>query len=111
MDLNKKKCVPCEKGASPLDEQREDELLKAVDNWELTRTGVHTIKKSFKFTGFPAAVGFVVEVALLAESEGHHPDIHIYYAKVEIELSTHAIGGLSENDFILAAKIDDVRLL
>ena len=80
MDLNKKKCVPCEKGALPLDEKREDELLKETDNWELARTGVHALKKSFKFTGFRGAIGFVVQDALLAESEGHHPDFHIYYA-------------------------------
>jgi 4a-hydroxytetrahydrobiopterin dehydratase len=109
MDLTKKKCMSCEKGALTLDKKREDELLKEVDDWELTRTGAHTIKKAFRFSGFSAAIGFVVQIALLAESEGHHPDIHIYYAKVEIELSTHAIGGLSENDFILAAKIDDLK--
>jgi 4a-hydroxytetrahydrobiopterin dehydratase len=109
MDLTKKKCLPCEKGAPPLDEEREDLLLKALDNWDLVRMGVHTLKKTFHFTGFSAAIGFVVQTALLAESEGHHPDMHIYYAKVQVELSTHAIGGLSENDFILAAKIDGLK--
>ena len=109
MDLTKKKCIPCEKGTPPLNERQENTLIKAVENWDLVRTGVHRLKKTFRFTGFSSAIGFVVQTALIAESEGHHPDIHIYYAKVEIELSTHAIGGLSENDFILAAKIDDLK--
>ena len=109
MDLKKKKCVACGKDDPPLDKKNEDTLLTAVDNWELVRTGIHTLRKTFQFTGFSAAIGFVMEIALLAEAEGHHPDIHIYYAKVEIELSTHSIGGLSENDFILAAKIDELQ--
>ncbi|MGB7566770.1 MAG: 4a-hydroxytetrahydrobiopterin dehydratase [Chitinivibrionales bacterium] len=109
MDLNKKKCVARGKDDVPLDKQNEDTLLTAVDNWELVRTGIHALRKTFRFTGFSAAIGFVVEIALLAEAEGHHPNIHIYYAKVEIELSTHSIGGLSENDFILAAKIDELQ--
>jgi 4a-hydroxytetrahydrobiopterin dehydratase len=62
--------------------------------------------KEFKFVDFIGAINFVNLVADIAEEEGHHPDIHIFYNKVRLELSTHAIGGLSENDFILAAKID-----
>ena len=109
MDLTKKKCISYKKSTLPLNERKEDILLKKVDNWKLVRTGTHGLKKTFQFRGFSSAMGFVVEVALLAESEGHHPDMHIYYSKVEIELSTHIIGGLSENDFILAAKIDNLQ--
>ena len=67
------------------------------------------IKREFKFKDFKEAIGFVNKVAALAESEGHHPDIHIFYNRVVLELTTHAVGGLSENDFILAAKIDQLR--
>lgn len=74
-------------------------------DWILDDTSTK-ISKEFKFSDFIGAINFVNLVADIAEEEGHHPDIHIFYNKVRLELSTHAIGGLSENDFILAAKID-----
>lgn len=69
---------------------------------------INKISKEFKFKDFIGAINFVDNVAGIAEEEGHHPDIYIFYNKVLIELSTHSIGGLSENDFILAAKIDNI---
>ena len=72
----------------------------------LNRTGSHSISKQFAFPGFRESIEFVQQVADLAESEDHHPEIHIYFNKVEIVLSTHTVKGLSENDFILASKID-----
>ena len=104
-DLLKKKCVPCEGGMFPLIREEAQKLLEQISDWELSED-VKNISKQYKFKDFIGAINFINNVAELAESEGHHPDIHINYNKVILELSTHAIGGLSENDFILAAKID-----
>jgi len=106
MALNGKHCVPCEAGAPPLTETRENRFNTLV-HWELDRSGVHMIRKSFSFRDFKESMAFVNRVAAIAESEQHHPDFHVSYKKVIIELHTHAILGLSENDFILAAKIDE----
>jgi len=104
MDLTKKHCIPCEGGMPPLDPERVPNYLKHVPSW--TSPDSKKIIKEFKFKDFKEAMTFVNKVAGLAESEGHHPDIYIFYNVVRLELSTHAIGGLSENDFILAAKIN-----
>lgn len=83
-------------------------LQQQVKDWSLlTINGIHTIEKRFKFKDFTGAMKFVNKVAALAEQEGHHPDIIINWNKVTLQLSTHAIKGLSENDFIMAAKIDE----
>ena len=107
MQLAKKHCVPCEGGIPPLSEEEEDKYIRQVEGWELIREGTHRIKKRFVFKDFMEAMEFVNKVADIAEQEGHHPNICIFYNKVDIELWTHAIGGLHENDFILAAKIDE----
>ena len=107
--LTDKKCVPCEKGSSPLlplDVEKYRKELK--EGWEVFENT--KIKKEFKFKDFKQAICFVNEVANVAEFEGHHPDISIHWNKVLIELWTHAIGGLSENDFIVAAKIDTIEV-
>lgn len=105
MNLTKKKCIPCEAGTPPLEEEKIAELLKQISGWIL-KDG-HLFKK-FKFKNFVEAMKFINSVADVAESEGHHPDFCVHYNKVEIEIWTHAINGLSENDFILAAKIDKI---
>jgi len=105
-DLLSKKCVPCEGGTPPLTAEDVRGLLAQVPGWE--SIGGQKIEKSFKFRDFKAAMEFVNKVAGLAEQEGHHPDIHIHYNRVRLELWTHAIGGLSENDFIAAAKINAI---
>lgn len=115
-DLTKKKCVPCEAGTPPLPRSREEELLSEVPGWKLLRrpatrkepVGVHKLQRKLKFKDFVEAMEFVNKVADLAESEGHHPDITIVYSRVTLELFTHEAGGLTENDFILAAKIDNL---
>ena len=105
-DLLKKKCIPCEgMGIKPLYRADVQKYLDKLQNWILDKDA-KKISKEFKFKDFIGAINFVERVADVAEMEGHHPDIHINYNKVLLELSTHAIGGLSENDFILAAKID-----
>ena len=104
-DLLKKKCVPCEGGVNPIDRESAHKYLDQLTGWILAKN-VKEISKEYKFQDFIGAINFVNLVADIAESEGHHPNIHIHYNKVLLELSTHAIGGLSENDFIVAAKID-----
>lgn len=106
MELTQKKCVPCEGKISPMNENEEHKFLKEVDGWDLIKEGTHKIRKEFKFKNFKKAMKFVNQVAEIAEGEGHHPDIYIYYNKVVLELYTHAVGGLFENDFIIAAKVD-----
>ena len=107
MNLLSKKCVPCEGGTEPLTNNQATEYLKEAPGWIIS-TDNSRIEREFKFKDFKESMAFVNKVADLAESEGHHPDIHVFYNRVRLELSTHAIGGLSENDFILAAKINQV---
>ena len=106
MDLTQKHCVPCEGGTPPFSKEQEEKYSNETPSWILDREQVHKIKKRFSFKNFKDAIQFVNKVALLAEEEGHHPDMCISYNKIEFMLFTHAVGGLSENDFILAARID-----
>ncbi|MBI2033189.1 MAG: 4a-hydroxytetrahydrobiopterin dehydratase [Candidatus Levybacteria bacterium] len=107
-DLTQKHCIPCESGDPPVSEEKEEELKVQVPDWLLLRDIAHRLRRQFKFKNFKEAMAFVNKVAEVAEAEGHHPDIYIFYNKVQIDLFTHAVGGLSENDFIMAAKIDAV---
>ena len=105
-DLLKKKCIPCEMGSTQsLGKADAQDYLDETPGWAMD-ADAKKISKQFKFQDFIGAINFVERVADVAEMEGHHPDIHINYNKVLLELTTHAIGGLSENDFIVAAKID-----
>lgn len=108
MDLTEKHCVPCESGDPPLPREKEDELVKEVPGWLLLREETHKIHRQFKFKDFIEAMKFINKVANVAQEEGHHPDIYIFYNRVGLTLYTHAVGGLSENDFILAAKINEL---
>ena len=105
MDLTQKHCVPCEGGTPPFTQERIAEYRPHIaEEWSvLDNTKLH---RDFRFKNFKQAMAFVNQVAEIAEAEGHHPDISIFYNQVTIELWTHAVGGLSENDFIVAAKID-----
>lgn len=105
-NLAKKKCVPCEDGAPTLADNIIDKFLKQLNGWKLEQVGHKQIFKEFKFKNFVEAMKFVNSVASIAEVEGHHPNIEIRYNKVRLVNYTHAIGGLHDNDFILAAKID-----
>ncbi len=103
-DLSKKHCVPCEGGVPPLTAAQSKELLQTLVGWEWEGK---QILKHYKFKDFNENMGFVTRVGLVAEAEGHHPDLNIHgWNQLTITLWTHAIGGLSENDFIVAAKID-----
>lgn len=104
-NLTDKKCIPCEAGTPPLGEDRVLEFHKETPEWEVS--DFKRISRHFAFKNFQEALDFVNKVGAVAEAEGHHPDISIYsWNKVHVDLWTHAIGGLSENDFIVAAKID-----
>jgi 4a-hydroxytetrahydrobiopterin dehydratase len=107
MKLSQKKCVPCEGGVPKLTLAEAESLnSQLITPW--TIEDEMKIFRSFAFENFIETMQFVNRVAEIAEEEGHHPVMHVYYAKVDIELWTHAILGLSENDFILAAKIEEI---
>ena len=108
-DLVEKKCKPCEGGVPPLEPEVARQLLAAIDPaWSISSDG-KALRREFSFSGFNRTMGFVNAVAWIANSEGHHPDLEVSYAKCVVNYTTHAIDGLTENDFICAAKID--RLL
>ena len=108
--LVNKKCRPCEGGVEAYTVEEARDQLKGLRGWTLTHDG-QRIRKEWLVKDFMAGIEFFSRVAGLAEEDGHHPDLHIEgYRKVWIELWTHAIGGLSENDFILAAKIDQLPI-
>ena len=103
-----KKCLPCEKGARPFSKSTAMRYLRGMKGWTLSNAN-RSIAAAYIMKDFMAAVMLVDRIAVLAEKEGHHPDIHLTgYRKLKLELSTHAINGLSENDFILAAKISQL---
>jgi len=105
-DLVQRKCKPCEGGVPPLEPDAAEALLEALhQNWSISDDG-KWISRTFEFTGFNRTMGFVNAVAWVANTEGHHPDLEVSYRQCVVNYTTHAIEGLSENDFICAAKID-----
>jgi 4a-hydroxytetrahydrobiopterin dehydratase len=104
IELAQKVCVPCRGGVPPLAGRELTTLLDQVHGW--TVVGEHHIQKSFSFPNFVTALEFVNRVGAVAEEQGHHPDIYLAWGKVEIKLWTHKIDGLTESDFIMAARID-----
>jgi len=108
-NLLAKKCIPCEGGVDPLTGEALNTIAQDVPLWRVA-DDQKSIAREFVFTDFVEAIVFITDVAHVAEEEGHHPDLNLHdYKKVTVTLSTHAIKGLSENDFIMAAKIDAVR--
>lgn len=107
-ELAKKRCRPCEGGIPPLDRTQAESYLAALPGWTLSDGGKF-IRKEYKFKNFKEVIAFFNRIAEKAEEENHHPDLQIGYSRVGVELSTHSIKGLSENDFILAAKFDVCR--
>ncbi|MFA5417960.1 MAG: 4a-hydroxytetrahydrobiopterin dehydratase [Bacteroidales bacterium] len=107
LELKEKSCVLLKHGTPPLTKTEIDELKKGLfTEWKVENH--KKLSRRFPFLSFKRAMTFVEDVGLLAQQENHHPDICIHYTNVDIELSTHDIGGLSENDFIMAAKIEDL---
>jgi 4a-hydroxytetrahydrobiopterin dehydratase len=99
-------CEVCAPGTLPLPEDEAADLSASVPAWE--RDGTRALRREFEFPNFSAAFGFVARVALIAEAEGHHPDIELGWGRAAFELTTHAASGLTRNDFVLAAKIDQL---
>lgn len=107
-ELKQRKCRPCEGGVAPLSAAEAGGYLANLPGWELAPDG-KTIGRTYVMRWFMDAIEFIQKIAEVAEAEEHHPDIHLTgYRRLRIELTTHAIGGLSENDFILAAKIESL---
>ena len=105
-ELAAKTCVPCRGGVPPLKGEELANLQRQVEGWDVIEE--HHITKTFHFPDFRKALAFVNKVGDLAEEQGHHPDIYLTWGKVEIKTWTHKIDGLTESDFILAAKIDEL---
>ena len=104
-DLTTKECKPCEGGTQPLAQDEINTLMKRLDGW-VQHDGA--IGKTFEFKNYYQTMAFVNAVAWLSHREDHHPDLTVHYSKCRVEYSTHAVGGLSENDFICAAKVDSL---
>jgi len=109
-ELLKKKCVPCEGNIPPFDKSEIHKYLKKVDGWDVKKNKDKSfyLIKDFEFKNFEESQIFVNKVGVIAEQEGHHPDIHFGWGYCKIKIFTHAIKGLAESDFILAAKIDNI---
>jgi len=105
--LQEKKCLPCEGGVDPLSHAESEKLLGQLNKWHLSEDG-KTITKAYSFKNFYHTMSFVNAIAFIANQENHHPDMEVGYDYCRVTFMTHAIGGLSENDFICAAKIDDL---
>jgi len=105
-DLASKECVPCRGGVPPLTEAERAPLLAQLEGWEVVEG--HHLAKLYPFKNFVEALAFVNQVGQVAESNGHHPDIYLSWGKVRVEIYTHKIDGLTESDFVLAAKCDQL---
>jgi len=105
-ELKQRRCQPCEGGVQPFSRQQAEDYLTNLQGWELSEDG-RSIRRTYTMRWFMDAIELIQKIAEIAEEEQHHPDLHLTgYRRLTVELSTHAIGGLSENDFILAAKIE-----
>ena len=105
-ELAAKQCVPCRGGVPPLTMDEITPLLNQLSGWEVVET--HHLLKNYEFPDFVSALAFVNRLGEVAEREGHHPDIHLTWGKVGVQIYTHKIDGLTESDFVLAAKIDEL---
>ena len=106
MELAQKQCVPCRGGVPPLKGAELDSLKRQVSGWEVANE--HHLKKTYTFPDFVKALDFVNKAGAIAEQQGHHPDLYLSWGKVGVEIWTHKIDGLTESDFILAAKLDQI---
>lgn len=106
--LENKVCTACESGDEPMPDEKASEMLNKIPGWEIVEDG-KKIRRSFNLDDFQASMQLVNDVATIAEQEGHHPDMYIWYDTVRFDLTTHEVGGLTENDFIVAAKINKLN--
>ncbi len=111
-DLYQKKCIPCRGGVLPFDISEIHKYLKRVDGWDVSKNKdeFFFIEKNFQFKNFSESQKFINEVGNIAETEGHHPDITFGWGYAKIQIFTHKIKGLVESDFILAAKVDKIKI-
>ena len=110
-ELHKKKCVPCKGNISPFDMKEIHKYLKKINGWEVkNKNNSYFLEKNYKFKNFKISQLFVNEVGKIAETESHHPDIHFGWGYAQVIIFTHAIEGLAESDFILASKIDQIKI-
>ncbi|MBC8225991.1 MAG: 4a-hydroxytetrahydrobiopterin dehydratase [Gammaproteobacteria bacterium] len=107
-DLEKKHCVPCEGGVQPLDMTAAKQIGEAIDSNWIISDDAKEIVREFKFSNYTKTISFVNAVAWVADAEDHHPEMEVHYGSCKVTYSTHSIGGLSENDFICAKKIDNI---
>jgi 4a-hydroxytetrahydrobiopterin dehydratase len=105
-DLASRECVPCKGGVPPMSAAEIETLIKQLEGWEVVED--HHLRKTYEFKNFRGALDFVNRVGELAEEQGHHPDICFGWGRAEITIWTHKINGLTESDFVLAAKIDNL---
>ena len=109
-DLIQSTCEPCRGGIPPLEDPAIQSLLREVPGWRVVeKDGVKRLEREFRFDTFRAALAFAVQVGCLAEREDHHPDLHVGWGRVVVEIWTHSIDGLHRNDFILAAKVSTIE--
>ena len=108
-ELARKQCVPCKGGVPPLAGKELDQLLRKLGN-DWRAVDGHHLEKEYKFKNFVEALAFTNQVGAIAEEQGHHPDIYLRWGKVRVTIWTHVINGLTESDFVLAAKADEVPL-
>ena len=106
MSLAQKHCVPCRGGVPPLKGPELENLKRQVSGWEVVNE--HHLAKTYNFPDFQRALEFVNRAGAIAEQEGHHPDLYLSWGKVGVEIWTHKIDGLTESDFVMAAKIDEI---
>ncbi len=110
-ELYKKKCVPCKGNIPPFDMKEIHKYLKKINGWEVkNKNNSYFLEKNYKFKNFKISQLFVNEVGKIAEAESHHPDIHFGWGYAQVIIFTHAIKGLAESDFILASKIDQIKI-
>lgn len=109
MNLEEKKCLACETGTKPLSNDEIKKLLSQINQWEISGEG-KKIQKIFNFKNYYQTMAFVNAIAWIANKENHHPDLHVSFNRCVVEYTTHAINGLSENDFICAAKVDNLLI-
>ncbi|UCF33087.1 MAG: 4a-hydroxytetrahydrobiopterin dehydratase [Phycisphaerales bacterium] len=105
-ELSARQCVPCQGGIPPMTRRQIDELLQQLDGW--SAVGEHHLTKEYPFLDFVSALAFTNKIGALAEEQGHHPDIYLTWGLVRVDIWTHKIDGLTESDFVLAAKIDRI---
>ena len=107
--LAERHCVACTPGTPTLAQDQIDQLLRQLRDWTVIESGGHQeLTKTYRFKGFMPGVELLNKIARIAEAEGHHPDLHLSYGSLRIDVWTHVAGGLTENDFVLAAKIDQI---